>query len=492
MDNNPTVSRFCWRPAWSSRFESLWSMMRRFAFFNEATAKNLQDAFGTGPVASYCWASRKRGDLRSYGGLDPPLLARVFGVDRETLDESTVAPFIAQGEQDILTSGDLRFCHSCLKDDFHSSLHQILLVRECPLHREPLVDRCSHCDTRVDYTLKTAPISSGTGCPECVGRSGTDTEIRKKFSVVSKRREGEFLAETGFLLRRRQLQIPGGAASTEWIAAGKAANARERRLSSLRRYWEQVVNGNAGIGTTPPNESYACFQYRAKQSIATNMNSEGGGRYHHDLDAELILILKSIRRQLERHWLGSHGKCAFSLASRERLAMRIQDGKRCPYANVLILWRLYWEDFDELHYLLRPYRKRINHGTERPVNWRPVPSYLPRELVHRLFALECLGVLEQCYVLVRTMRRLNRHTFYPGFLQKGGKCMPYWIIERTGDKEFRLHVWKTLRPRKSWSQFKFPESSKLSHALECAVFPSIRIPERIPHLLRDELGRYWV
>lgn len=461
MKDNPDSSRFCWRPSWSNRFESLWSLMRKFAFFNEATAKNLQDVFGKGSVTPSLWVSRKRRDLRSYGGLDSDLLARTFGIERAVLDESTMAPFVLEGEHDQLTSGHLRFCRSCLKAGFHSSLHQILLIRECPLHKELLQDSCRECGTRVEYSLEAAPFASVTGCPECVGRSGANSEIRRRFLLISPEREEKFRVVASFLQRRRDFPT-AGSTSIEWIVARKPANARERRISKFQRYWEQLVNGVSV--STPANETYTCFQYGKRAIVPTDVNSAWAGRdrYHHNLDAELVRILKSIRRQLEKHWLRSHRKCAFWIASRESLVMTIQEGTCCPYANILILWRLYWEDFDKLHYLLRPYRKRILYGNETPINWRPMPSCLPRELIHRLFAIECLAILEECHVLVRTLRRFNRYALSPGLLQKVGRCLPYWIIERT-DNLWRLHVWRTRLPRKSWTKVMFPGASQPSH-----------------------------
>jgi TniQ len=265
MDRSPD-SCFCWRPSWFIRFESLWSMLRRFAFFNEATAKNLQDAFGAGATRPYLWVSRKRGDLRSYGGLDPLRLTNVFGVDKETLDETTVLPFIADYEHELLTSERVRFCHSCLKDGFHSSLHQILLLKGCPVHGERLTEECQRCKTRLDYTLRTAPFATGIGCPDCVDRPGSDIEIRRRFNASSNERAGKFLAAARFVLRRREMQIPGGAASIAWMASRKPANVFARRMSNLHRYWQQVVDGSADISNTPAHETYTSFQYRAKPS----------------------------------------------------------------------------------------------------------------------------------------------------------------------------------------------------------------------------------
>jgi len=138
MTGNPELIAYCWRPVWSNRFESLWSLLRKFAYVNAASAKNLQDHLSAGAPARYAWASTKRLDLRGYGGFDPTRLAGLFSIDRELLDESTILPFLAADERDTLANKQLRFCASCLDDGLHSSIHQILLITECPWHREEL------------------------------------------------------------------------------------------------------------------------------------------------------------------------------------------------------------------------------------------------------------------------------------------------------------------------------------------------------------------
>ena len=130
MTGSPDAIAFCWRPVWFNRFESLWSLLRKFAYFNAATAKNLQDHLSAGAPARYAWASAKRLDLRCYGGFDATRLARLLHIDQKLLDESTILPFLAAEERDVLASNHVRFCVSCFSEGFHSSIHQILLITD--------------------------------------------------------------------------------------------------------------------------------------------------------------------------------------------------------------------------------------------------------------------------------------------------------------------------------------------------------------------------
>lgn len=468
---------FGWRSSWVNPLESLWSILRKFEFFNQATLKQMQDFFGTDPITRLPWLSRKRLDLRWYGGFDPLLLERAFGVSRLTLDESTVIPFVVEAEHDVLTSQYLRFCHSCLKEGFHSSLHQLLLVRNCPLHEEPLTIRCRHCQTRVDYTLRSVPLASEVGCPECLARPETDIEIRKRFSSTPLEREEKFRFAAD--LQRRRLPLgPLAYPASKWIGAKSSARGREHRTSRLSRYWMDLINAEGSTLNAPAaGESYVRFDYRSRipyqKPSATKPTRQIDLEY--EFDFEQRIIMKSIRRRLEKLWLGPHRKCVTYLARRESIAVAPQHGKPCPYANVLILWRLYWQELDKLHHLLlgkRRWRGRGFLGLHRP------GSSFPRELLHRVFAIECLAVMEECCLLVKTLRRLDQHTFNQAYLDDvAGRCMPYWIVEHRPDNTFRLHVWQRSNRPRSWRAIYFPGVPKPSREGKCDHSPS-RLYER--------------
>lgn len=455
MDNNHEPTKFCWRSSWFNPSESLWSAVRKFSFFNEAGMKHLQTVFGAGTVGSYMWDSRKRLDLREYGGLDPPRLAAIFGVDKSLLDASTAIPFLAEDERLALWSDQLRFCHSCLDEGFHSSLHQIILITHCPLHGELLTKRCRYCGTSVACSLKTAVFGSDGGCPNCISWEGTNQELRQRFTLSSTEREVKFRAAAEFLKRRLELRETQYSVAW-WLTNHRNPRRRERLSAALARYWRDVIDGDPKRLT--PTENYKFFDYRCrpadnKQSIAEN--SDRPYAFRAELDSEFFSILKSIRRQLEKVWLGSHKHCANLIMRRERIFVFTQNGKPCPYANVILLWRLYWENLTELHHLYERNRTRTNSGIVRPINW-PENRSLPKELVRRLFAMECLASLEECCLLVKAFRRRNQYTFLPYFLTDvRGRRMPYWILERRSDGVLRLHVWKHALARKSWRKIRF-------------------------------------
>lgn len=169
------VEGLCWSPKWFGRFESLWSLLRKFAFLNAASCKELRELLGRdhGKMwSSSQWKFAGRSDLRAFGGLDHFLFSRILRIDKDMLREATVLPFLREGEFEILASHYLRFCPSCIKANFHSSIYQVWLLKTCPIHGEPLTLRCNYCKRqKFPYTVESVPFASLLGCRNCVGPS---------------------------------------------------------------------------------------------------------------------------------------------------------------------------------------------------------------------------------------------------------------------------------------------------------------------------------
>jgi hypothetical protein len=155
-------SAFCWRPYWLSRFESLWSLLRKFAHLNAINHYEIRKLFrcdGVSHKLDWTWHFQKD-DLRHFGALDPSKLSIMFGIGDKGLAEATMLRYVQGYEAVILTSDVLRFCPTCIYQGFHSSLHQLLFLTNCPAHGDRLEVRCNECITpTIPYKLPF--VSSG-------------------------------------------------------------------------------------------------------------------------------------------------------------------------------------------------------------------------------------------------------------------------------------------------------------------------------------------
>jgi hypothetical protein len=481
MTLSPDSVAFCWRPLWFNRFESLWNLLRKFAHVNGATTKNLQDHLSAGEPARYAWATSKRVDLRQYGGFDATLIAGLLRIDHTLMDESTVLPFLAAEERDTLASRHLRFCTSCLREGFHSSIHQILLITECPLHLERLRENCPWCGIAIDYVLRTAAFGSAVRCNRCLHPS-MRWEIRQRLTLSSRKREEKF-GDAAHWLRHR-LEVRADEYGPKWIEAKRSTAGRQLRISQLSAYWKAVLTSGTGPAAATAGTAHSHFDWIDPEYAQAQTRDRGNvSAQQRQLNNELLKILKAIRRQLNKLWLRPHRKCVTYLLRHERSTAHFERGTPCPYANVLILWRLYWEQFDDLFYLERR-PSRLHHGLEAPLRVRHFDRPLPKALIHRVFVLECLAVLEECYLLVKTLRRSNQHTFLPAFVEDvSGRSMPYWIVERRTGGLFRLHVWRQT-DRSRWQAITFPAvPNPTKRGAECDNSPS-RMFERTARMRR--------
>src|SRR5437588_445225 len=200
MTTKPVKRIICWRRKWSSPLESSWSLLRKVAFLNAASPADMRQVFGSGQHKTAAhWKFCRRSDLRLLTGINTQLLVDTLDVSTQALRESTVVPFVREGELDIVTSPRLRFCPSCLRCNFHSSIYQILLIDICPIHADRLTSRCESCDlANVPYTIDTAAFRTLRGCVKCLAHLEHTREVRP-----DNRRESSTLQEIADKLRSR-------------------------------------------------------------------------------------------------------------------------------------------------------------------------------------------------------------------------------------------------------------------------------------------------
>lgn len=68
----------------------------------------------------------------------------------------------------LLFSAPFRFCVACLREGYHSVLHQLALVARCPIHDDELVTSCVHCGALTECVERQLSChASGYLCNSC-------------------------------------------------------------------------------------------------------------------------------------------------------------------------------------------------------------------------------------------------------------------------------------------------------------------------------------
>lgn len=468
-------SAFCWRPYWSSRFESLWSLLRKFAYLNAINHYEIRKLFKRDEVSQEVhWRWCLRADLRHFGALDPSKLSVIFGVGDNDLAEATVLRYVKEYEAGTLTSEFLRFCPTCIYRGFHSPLYQLLFLTKCPMHGKRLEVRCPKCiSPAIPYKLQFVSSKDISDCAHMrYGLShhlmyGSLKNIRKE----SVERERALLSVANWLVKRVETNISEQPVS-QLIPQRASQKCFMRHIRRLPAYWYKVFGDNPckALPTIPKvvgthiqinhGEPYrirkAFSRFDSKASSFMKATDAG--------DLELYRIYKAIRRHLVQNYLRPHRHCIVrGKHIRWGYKALIRQGFVCPAVNALLLWRMCWEGLNRPNILFWPHKGPIEYPRPR-IYWDPPTEDLPDWALRRIFTLECVGLFHECLLLSEILYRRNAYSFHTGFVK--GRRKPHWLIEENGDGVFTIHWWvsRSLSSlfNQSSSHFKSCEAKMMS------------------------------
>lgn len=445
-------SAFCWRPYWLSRFESLWSLLRKFAYLNAINHYEIRKLFrcaGVYKKLDWAWHLPKD-DLSHFGALDPSKLSSMFGIGDKHLAEATMLRYVQGYEAGILTSDFLRFCPTCIYQGFHSPLHQLLFLTKCPAHGDRLEIRCTECITlTIPYKLPSISSKDLSSCVHMVhGLSkhltyGNMGELRKEAAE----REKGLLSAAKWLMKRVELATPEQPI-TQWVPPGARQKYIMRYVRRLPAYWAEVFGATSRKGSF--NVSKVADTHIQVSHHETSRTNEIGSRF--DLkaslptkaaeawDLEIYRIYKSLGRHFVQSYLGQHRRCIVRVGrhiSWSSYTLTWQ-GVTCPTANALLLWRMCWEGVDHPYMLFRRHQRTLDYPRP-PIYWDPPSVALPDWALRRIFVLECVGLFHECLLVAEALYRRNAYSFYTGYVK--GRRKPHWLIEESETGELTIHWW---------------------------------------------------
>lgn len=459
-DTQITPSAFCWRPYWSSRFESLWSLLRKFAYLNSTTHREIHRLFGRNLTKGYNeWNWFFRSDLRHFGSLDPSKLAIIFGLSYEDLVEATILKYVFNYEANTLTSEFLRFCPTCLHQGFHSSLHQLLFLTKCPVHGDRLENRCTDCLTHtIPYRLPSISSEDLYKCVHMLGglnrhltHSNRD-DIRRE--AADRERALMIIAEC--LMKRVKL-VTSEQSLSGWLPRKKETRYFTRHMKKLPAFWADVFMSKSAKGSFSILDTLGKHTqvWHQEDTCIVKTKIRHSPRVEFIIrrdtpeevqDLELYRIYKSIRRHFIRGYLAPHRLCIAKLGrfiEWDISSIRCE-GAICPAVNAVLLWGMFMEGVDEPHLLFRPPGK--------PRGWiegrlhldcdLPYPN-LPDWVRRRIFAIDCVGSFHECILIAEALYRRSLHTFRLGHVM--GRRRRYWLVEKSKSGKFTVHWW-TSRP----------------------------------------------
>lgn len=146
-----------WRSGATSRYESLWALIHKFAHLNGAGFSEIKAMFDATPWVPWYQGA---GALDRLERLDSKKLAQAFEIPEPDIRLLVSEAYNVGSE----TSTALRYCPVCIKKGFHTAAFQLNSIKKCPLHKVDLQYRCPGCHSSILYGLGVKELSTPFGC----------------------------------------------------------------------------------------------------------------------------------------------------------------------------------------------------------------------------------------------------------------------------------------------------------------------------------------
>ncbi len=457
------TKNYCWRKNLVSPYESLWSILHKFASLNAANASSVRSIFGKDSdhidTANH-WKWNERDDLRYFGGLDPLKVAQITNLEDQVIKESVIQTFIKQNERQSHSCTVLRFCKSCLQAGFHSSLFQLLFLKNCPFHKEEFLTRCPNCGEEISYRLNNNALKKPYGCAKC-SKVFYQALLKIGYRIPVVKERDQILELIGnWLINRvkretlgRTLNINNSGSSVFFLER------KNKTISNLIRYWIDAFNPSDRVNQALKHQisdsrnSYVKIPFRV-----INENKSRTDLFGKEWDQDLYGIYKSIGRHLKKTCLAEHVKCIENFGRNlwwDKYALS-RDGKICEFANAFLLWRMYFEGLDHPSLLFKKFK---GYGFGRlHIEWQPPNLGFSESILKRIFAIECSWAFFECILIANRFHRRDSYSFNWVYLNKS--FTPYWIVEPILKEKrvsyYNFHYWidySELKERESFKSF---------------------------------------
>jgi hypothetical protein len=153
---------------------------------------------------------------------------------------------------DCIAAPHLRFCPHCIREGFHSTVHQLLSVRFCPVHPTAVLsEACENCGEEIPY----APPVEGRAyrCNFCKIGLWVDSRARRSTRRASEFRPFVEALEIVEWARRSSIDLRFSSINLRaWQIA--ASEAKPAHVKNIMRYLQRALSGS---GVLSDRFSYA-------------------------------------------------------------------------------------------------------------------------------------------------------------------------------------------------------------------------------------------
>ena len=377
------VPEWCWHRRWTTKYDSAYGLLMKFAFLNALSARDLARLFVT----------RKRGmrtslmrslqfDLRDRESFDHDAMATAFGTDLATiqgafLDQRFVNP--------LESDSHLKWCEQCLAWGLHLPSFQMRVVTRCPLHTVALRDRCFTCDRSIPYVFHSQLFEKPFCCPHCQADMAPHVKLARARLPALRQEQAVLIERMNRYARaygdivKRELPIP---LSTAQSSSLHLPGAGDGQLGAYIHFLGQVVAQLAesdGQGCLPlaivTTSRCGCDADRSADAPAGVREPDGLFHGPFGSEQEMLVAMDVYRALRRRIWrgLGRHRQCVRLACQHLWWETRGSTTKGfCQTAAAYIRWRMLWEGCGTPRYL-QARRPLMYYGILGWLHSRPAP-----------------------------------------------------------------------------------------------------------------------
>lgn len=309
-----------WSDAWVGRYESVYSLIWKYAHVNLLESSTLIWRFGA------CLHS---------GGVEPGRGGHTLPFQDELMHRDPLRRFAA-GKDVLLAGPSIRICGKCVDHGYVSVFHQVAFTDKCAIHDRKLISDCPKCHTRFPAPGQFVSwTQSPFHCPWCSHFLGTEVfRPRRLFAQASIfAHEGRY-DEMDLWLRRlcdRHSAAMHSICRNGVRVEPPPESIKRELLGAVMQAIEPVVLSPSVLGAKGPHVTSVAFQ---DEPVLPDRDRE----QVRDDERERIRIYRAIRRQLRRRIARQPGMGGHKRALRKA---RQHDPKRLPKSIAqFVQWRL--------------------------------------------------------------------------------------------------------------------------------------------------------
>lgn len=437
--------KYTWSRNWVAPFESLWSLLNKFAFFNNVNLQDAENLFHAPGHQSATWKTWNLNKISSTY-LDENKICKILNLKSDERQKCDLSYLIPSDDIEFLTSFYvLRYCPVCIEHGYHSIFHQIYLIIDCPIHGINLIQKCPKCKKYLPYDLYSLKKIFPYTCRFC------QYEFRVPHGAYTNidpyRLNGlnidEFHVDKMNNIFNWLKTLMNSSISIPRITMTRSD---ENNIDFIKNNKHDIINCCTTLfGNILPDDETKLKRGRVLiHSIIQyfrRIPTKESVQHLYNVDAkQLILIYKSIRRHFSKLVNIRHKLCVRETKYKILLG---ELGKISCYKSFgLLSWKRYWDSkiiIRKPHICyttwFSPLRMMNNLKFNNPEE--------ERWIISKLFADDCFWTFIQCILLSRLMR--IRCNFNLDFISDETKrCMsPYWAIQvNSSSQDIMLHRWQ--------------------------------------------------